>query len=283
MPYCTWSWNWLTGCEPVSDGCADCLIGNAPPQLASLLGHDLGGPRVQVHLDRLSATAYWDAGRAKVVGVCCTGDWLHPAVRDGVIVQALNAMLLAPLDTVFLTLTKRPERLRDVVRWLREAYDQAVCPCGGIPAEYLVDGVAVMPVIHEYLSRLWIGVSVENQKAADERLPILASVDWPNKWVRLKPSLGPVELRHTVRAASGVETTVVAGGASWVVAGCETRPTVRPYDEDWIRAVRDCCQEAHIAFYYSPGRCPESPRRVVTRPVLDGRQWLETPPGWPCT
>lgn len=60
----------------------------------------------------------------------------------------------------------------------------------------------------------------------------------------------------------------------WVITGGESGPGARPCDPDWVRAIRDRCQENQVAFFHKQwgGRTPKSGGRL-----LDGRTWDEFP------
>jgi protein gp37 len=104
----------------------------------------------------------------------------------------------------------------------------------------------------------WLGVTVENQELATQRIPVLLSVPARRRFLCCEPLLGPVELRPWPQ------------GIDWVIAGGESGPRARPVRSDWVRGLRDACQEAGLPFYfkqwgYRPGR------------TLDGRTWEELP------
>src|SRR5216117_3668775 len=82
----------------------------------------------------------------------------------------------------FFIITKRPQRLLD---WARNW--QAEIP-----------------------KNVWLGVSVENQKAADERVPLLLQLPAPLRFLCCEPLLGPLDLSR-----------FLSGGIDWVTTGPE--------------------------------------------------------------
>lgn len=108
-------------------------------------------------------------------------------------------------------------------------------------------------------SNVWIGVSVETQKY-QFRLDHLRKVPAAVRFVSAEPLLGPVDLE--------------LDGIHWVIAGGESGPAARPIDADWVRAIRDQCDDASVAFFFKQwgGRFPKAGGRTI-----DGRQWSDYP------
>jgi Protein of unknown function (DUF5131) len=117
---------------------------------------------------------------------------------------------------------------------------------------------------------VWLGVTAENQREADRRLPLLCRTPAVCRFVSAEPLLGMINLAPWL------------GPVSWVIAGCESapgkRPGKRPTDLAWIRSLRDQCQAADISFWLKQlvvdGMVSELPQ-------LDGQRWSERPEGRP--
>jgi hypothetical protein len=119
------------------------------------------------------------------------------------------------------------------------------------------------------LPNVWLGVSVENQAAADERIPELLATPAAVRFLSCEPLLGPVKLTlHGSRIAGWDEDwkydtlagcewashrSEVEPGSStkldWVIAGCESGPGARPCDVGWLRSLRDQCAGAAVPFF----------------------------------
>ena len=85
---------------------------------------------------------------------------------------------------------------------------------------------------------VWLGVSVEDQPAADERLPDLrklAGQGW-HTLVSVEPLLGPLNTSFS--------------GVDWVICGGESGPGARPMHPDWARSIRDECQAAGVPYFF---------------------------------
>jgi protein gp37 len=109
---------------------------------------------------------------------------------------------------------------------------------------------------------VWIGASVENQEAADKRIPHLLKVPAAVRFLSCEPLLGPVELPfrceqcgYTKRdeATHGDHHLCVGGkipGIDWVIVGGESGPGARPMYPDWARSIRDQCEAAGVPFFF---------------------------------
>jgi len=105
---------------------------------------------------------------------------------------------------------------------------------------------------------VWLGTTVENQKHAANRIPHL--LDSPSRihFVSAEPLLGPLSLSSW-------------SGIDWVIAGGESGHGARPTDPGWVRALRDQCREADIAFHFKQWGhwAPEIPHGVTVRQQLE--------------
>jgi len=100
------------------------------------------------------------------------------------------------------------------------------------------------------LPNVWVGVTVENQEAADERIPLLLQTPAAVRWVSMEPLLGAVDLE---RARDIGETLACHGSLKlldWVVVGGESGPNARPMHPDWARSLRDQCAKAAVPFFF---------------------------------
>jgi protein gp37 len=63
----------------------------------------------------------------------------------------------------------------------------------------------------------------------------------------------------------------------WVIVGGESGPGARPMDPDWVRALRDQCQQTGVPFFFKQWG---GVQKKCTGRLLDGRTWDELP-HWP--
>lgn len=126
----------------------------------------------------------------------------------------------------WLLLTKRPQNVMRMVpeqwhSWTEEA------DIGYTPP---------VPVPPEWPRNVWVGTTVENQAAADDRIPHLLAVPAPVRFLSCEPLLGPVNLFPPDDPLSwlpGIRSE--RRGIDWVIVGGESGPGHRPMDLDWAR------------------------------------------------
>jgi len=114
-------------------------------------------------------------------------------------------------------------------------------------------------------SNVWVGTTVENQAAADERIPALLQVPAVRLFLSCEPLLGPLDLSAIVADVEGFEVVTDAlrgmvtmsgqlhapiNRVHWVIAGGESGHQARPMHPDWVRGVRDQCQAAGVPFLF---------------------------------
>lgn len=155
---------------------------------------------------------------------------------------------------VFQILTKRPERMRDYLLQDRRRHwaQAAVNYGGGLDPDGIYDQTLYFEGPHP---RIWLGVSVENQAAADERIPVLLKCPAAVRWLSCEPLLGPVDLQSLPRPSEFHRSPYgwhqwLPQHLHWVVAGGESGPGARPMHPDWARSLRDQCASAGVPFFF---------------------------------
>lgn len=128
----------------------------------------------------------------------------------------------------------------------------------------------------EWPANLWIGASTENQEEADERILWLLQLPAAVRFLSVEPMLGAVSLHSPSCRATGSCSYCVAclGGISWLIAGCESGRGARPMELNWVRALRDQCASAEVAFFFKQMM---NGRDIVSLPELDGQHWAQFP------
>lgn len=248
------TWNPITGCSVVSPGCANCyamkLAGTRlkhSPSRQGLTTDSKAGPvwngEVRLNEQWLDQPMRWRDPR--MIFVCAHGDLFHEAVPDEWIDRVFAVMASATRHT-FQVLTKRAERMRgylsnpDVASRIQElCYDM---PDRGHTTEWH-EG---MP-----LPNVWLGVSVEDQTRADERIPLLLQAPATKRFASCEPLLGLVTLHDWLtrdwHPTMPPETTP---RIDWVIAGGESGPGARPMHPDWVRSLRGQCTAAGVPFFF---------------------------------
>jgi len=185
--------------------------------------------------------------KSATIGVQFMGDLFHEKISLDCILRIWRSMQLAKQHT-FLVLTKRPERMKlFLLEWMPGAWEFAFFerPFGPF-------------------SNIWLGVTAENQKQADARIPLLLQTPAAVRFVSVEPMLGPVNLTIKYHAGAGAIHNMNAlrgyGGwrdydrdkykLHWIICGGETGPGARPMNPDWARSVRDQCQSAGVPYFF---------------------------------
>lgn len=118
------------------------------------------------------------------------------------------------------------------------------------------------------LRNVWLGVSAEDQKNANERIPLLLGTPAAVRWVSYEPALGPIDFD----AGNCVESWVSPQCArcsdyrtrcdhiprlDWIVVGGESGPGARRFDVEWARdTLRQCCSSGVAVFVKQLGAMP---------------------------
>lgn len=310
------TWNPLAGCTWASPGCdlcyaaimarrldfmaqADIVAGRNPGHKRKYMGitnknkagHIMFNGKVNLDEGVLSAPLTWRKPRR--VFVNSMSDLFHKEVPDAFIGKVWSAMLAAPQHT-FQVLTKRPERMAEVVtRLVHEGQEKGL----------------------RSPDNIWLGTSVENQEQADRRIPELMEVPAKVRFLSCEPLLGPVDLdRHLWGGICETHSPWICHCSlkqwkvgeqyciHWVIAGGESGNGARPAHPDWFRGLRDQCQEAGVAYFFKQhgnwmplasadeaSHYPHAPMREgdnirwvnvgkhAAGRLLDGREWNELP------
>jgi protein gp37 len=263
------TWNPVTGCTPISPGCANCYAKRMSKRLAGRGGYPADDPfRVTLHSDKLTEPLKWRKPRK--VFVCSMGDLFHEDVPDEWIDKVISAAILCR-HHIFLLLTKRPSRMAEYFssNWEHGAAHHAELMLEKDRFSQLQKNFDrwLIDSPNKPLRNLWLGVTAENQEQADKRIPILLQLPAAVRFVSIEPMLGPVNLwGPKYDNPNGGKTGAITswpGGLDWVICGGETGPGARPMHPDWPREIRDECQAAGTPFFFKQwgewtARCPQS-------------------------
>ena len=104
-----------------------------------------------------------------------------------------------------------------------------------------IENVAQMaPWGDSWPSNVWLGTSVENQKYADLRIPVLLEIPAKTRFLSCQPLLGPVTLAKSWRGADVFQPDQI--GVDWIIAGGESGPKSRRSELAWFLSLRDQCE-----------------------------------------
>lgn len=225
------TWNPVVGCSKVSPGCANCYAEVIAEKHRGSAGFPNGFDPVTIKPDRvLNKPAHWREPR--FIFVNSMSDLFHEEIPDDNLRMIWDVMVEIG-HHAYLVLTKRPE---EMLRRL-DKLDLTVAP------------------------NIWLGVSAENQRWFDHRVPLLRETGAETLFVSCEPLLGPIRIEEHAFALD------------WVIVGGESGSNRRPLDKEWARSIRDECAIWSVPFFFKQG----SHYRPGRDRDLDGRTWDERP------
>jgi protein gp37 len=232
------TWNPVTGCDRVSEGCDNCyalLMAKRLKAMGAVNYQQDGDPRtsgpgfgVSLHPAALLQPYRWRS--PKTVFVNSMSDLFHAKVPINFVGDIFDVIRETPQHT-YQALTKRAHRMARVAEQL------------------------------DWPNNLWMGVSVESRQVIN-RIDHLRATPAAVRFLSCEPLIGPLpDLNLT--------------DIDWVIAGGESGPKARPLDPAWVTDLRDQCEAAGAAFFFKQwgGRTPKANGRL-----LDGRTWDLMPP-----
>ncbi len=219
------TWNPVTGCSKVSEGCRNCYaerVSHCSGTTSKPWTYANAAKNVKLHPERLDQPIRWR--RPRRIFVNSMSDLFHEQVPDSFLDDVFGIMLACEIydnrNHTFQILTKRPERMKAylsaepavlVKRWARAANGIAHCMDEDTLVSDLVYGrcarlwsaegralsdhkawshcESVFP-----LPNVWLGVSAENQRAAEERVPFLLQTPAAVRFLSCEPLLGSLDL-----------------------------------------------------------------------------------------
>lgn len=258
IEWSTHVWNPVTGCSPVSEGCRNCYARRMAQRLKGRCGYPSDDPfRVTLRPERLEEPFKWKKPRR--VFVNSMGDIFHEDVPYEFL-DRVFAVMGRSQHHVFLLLTKRPDRMQAYLKAGR--YEQILDIAYNLNFRPEGMGMGISnPKNMQWWPNVWLGVTAENQQAADERIPILLQIPAAVRFVSCEPLLGPIDLRHIQTDVVEIDSLTGDHGVyrplagvsekklNWVIVGGETGPGARPMNPDWVRSLRDQCQAAGVPFF----------------------------------
>jgi len=221
-------WNPVTGCTPVSEGCANCYARRFAYRLRGRFGYPADDPfRVTLRPERLVQPYRWRRG---VVFVCSMGDLFHEDVPRWFIQRVLDvAADELNANKIFVFLTKRPERMvKEIKAWQNKRQNWGT-----------------------KLGNWWLGTSVENQQRLLERLRYVCytPVLYCGRFISFEPLLGEIDLITAAQKICPDLCDKEIRPLDLVIVGAETGAGRRPCDINRVRRIRDNCAAYDIPFF----------------------------------
>jgi protein gp37 len=241
IEWATDTWNPVTGCDKVSQGCKNCYAEREWTRLAAMPGTVYAGRKftnVQCHRERL--TQPLKRTKPRRIFVNSMSDLFHDSVSWEFIDAVFGVMAVTTRHT-YQILTKRPKRMRAYLEKLQRECENLPIPfpdrVAHRAAEFLGHGADNCGPRWP-LENVWLGVSAEDQATWEERSAELFATPAALRWVSAEPLLGPIDIGAS------------HGRLDWVVAGGESGPEARMTQPDWLRSLRDQCASAEVPFFF---------------------------------
>lgn len=224
------TWNPVTGCDKISAGCKFCYAEVMAKRLKAMGVEKYQNEfKLTIHEDELATPYTWK--KSKVVFVNSMSDLFHKDVPIEFIQKVFRVMKENP-QHVFQVLTKRADVMLyyDKEGWL------------------------------DWSHNIWMGVSVENEKAM-KRIDLLGQSNARTKFLSCEPLIGPLPKLNLKNI-------------DWVIVGGESGRKPRPMKKEWVLDIKQQCEKKHVAFFFKQWG---GTNKKKTGNLLDGKKYLEMP------
>jgi protein gp37 len=266
-------------CEKISPGCKNCFSAKMQtgPYLSGLDFIAENKPKGEFFLDENALQQVLRRKKPCRIFWCDMTDMFLEDYPDEWIDRCFAVMALTPHLT-HQVLTKREKRLREyfadlgrvgesTAGYVFDLWMQVIAPA------LRTGGPHKVPIPRFPLPNVHLGVSVEDQQRADERIPLLLQTPAAVRFLSVEPLLGPVDLKFPTGASGPLSFPfdfdcwagprreewfqmqaratymTQCGIVDWVIVGGESGPDARPCDVAWIRAIKDQCQAAGVPVF----------------------------------
>lgn len=266
------TWNPVRGCVKISPGCKHCYASTFAERFRGVAGHPYEqGFDLRLVPDKLRDPLGWK--KPAMVFVNSMSDLFQIGVPFEFVDQVFAVMAITPEHT-YQVLTKRPERMRQYLEHyppktvLVPPVDKRIAAA----ASEITDSPCAAGLVEDQgwpLPNVWLGVSVENQKYADERIPLLLETPAAVRFLSVEPLLESVDISPFIGYREHVD---FKQGADWVIVGGESGPGARPFNLNWAEGLREQCRAADVAFFM---------KQIGSRPVWDGKKRSDGTPFYP--
>jgi protein gp37 len=243
------TWNFLGGCTPVSTGCANCAAARSAEECTKHWGNKKyegltkNGKwtgEIRFFPDELEKPLHWK--KPRMIFPAFMSDLFHKDVPFEFIDKVMAVMALCPQHK-FQVLTKRADRMLKYYKEIplhAENIAKAAMSYLFEDADFIYD--SLIETFKNYkskpLNNLYKGVSVENQKAADERIPLLLQIPAAKRFISFEPLLE--NLKFDISNLKSL---------NWIIIGCESGPKRRPCKIEWVRSLVEQAKSAGVKVF----------------------------------
>lgn len=254
------TWNPTIGCSKASEGCKNCYaikeawirMGNPNPKIQAKFAGTVykteGGAlnwTGDINFGQDALTLPLRTKKPALWFVNSMSDLFHPNMPEEYIDEVYAVMALCRQHT-FQVLTKHPDRM---VEYFMGDWEGRVA--NKLTTVYQAKNTELFFLAREareelesipfgyYLPNVWHGVSVENQKWADIRIPLLLQVPSAVRFLSCEPLLGNIDLPVSI-----------INHIHWIIVGGESGLDARPMHPTWAQHLREQCTKAEIPFFF---------------------------------
>jgi len=289
------TWNPVVGCSKVSEGCQNCYAERMAYRLSCMgipfydMVQEEGRWNGNIELNKfiLDKPLHWH--RPRRIFVCSMSDLFLAPFEF--IDKVFAVAALCPQHT-FQILTKRVDvaleyfderpgfhKRHQISHQIFSRNEFRVVP---IPKGLTQKQIDLAKAINE--GKIWplpnvhLGVICENQRCADERIPLLLRIPAAKRSVSFEPLLGEIDLDSPnadgLHALGCGDITCECGdkGIDRAIIGCESGPGRRPCKLEWVESLIDQADAAGVKVFvkqlsingkvsYNPKEWPERFRR----------------------
>lgn len=219
-------------CRKISAGCQKCYAETQNQSnyfsFASHLPYTGSVPNNLI-LDRGVLESWVKLKKPHKIFVCSMTDLFGEWVSDRWLDEVFAYMAIAKQHT-FQILTKRPQRM----------LEYCAKPKTKMRINLLVHNLT-WP-----LPKVWLGTTVENQSAANQRIPLLLETPAAMRFLSCEPMLEQIDIESYLYEDPEGK---LSPGINWVIAGGESGNNARPCHIEWLRSLVHQCENAKVPVF----------------------------------
>lgn len=275
-----YTWNPITGCTPISEGCKNCYA-----KIVHERFNDTPFNEIVLHPDRLIEPIKTRKPTSVFVGSMT--DIFHDDIPTEWIDEIFHTMMRS-YNVTFQILTKRPQRMKEYIDGLLE---DGISRISSTPmqspltssevgfirglksldwcsrdfdedAARFLFGNNSIDIKHPF-HNIWFGVTAENQKQADIRIPILLDTKVTNRFLSIEPLIDEVDISKYLDEKQSLNVNVYEDGVlkikqssfnkiDWVIVGGETgaKSKTRNMNPMWVDKIIYDCKRNETKFFF---------------------------------
>lgn len=233
------TWNPVAGCKVVSPGCTNCYAMRMAARL------ELMGQEKYQGLTRLSGRRHvWNGKiRCDESSLDIPLKWRKPRQ---IFVNSMSDLFhpdvpYSFIHKVWMTMAQAQQHVFQILTKRPERMRE------------FSEALDVLP-------NVWLGTSVESSEYL-WRLGELRETRAAVRFASFEPLLGPI-------------FDADLSGIHWAIVGGESGPKARPMDSDWVRSIKDQCEDQRVQFFFKQWGGTNKKR---TGREFDGRTWDAMP------